>query len=180
MQLKENTIAPAFTGMDYRGKEVSLSDYKGKKVLLTFFRYATCPFCNLRIHKMISRYDGYKAKGVDVLGIMESPAERILRNSPGRQDPPFALIADPELKLYTQYGLAASWLGLGKALITRPGEAYESIIKNGTSLGRPDGKMAMLPAEFFINENGLITKAYYGRDIGDHIPFEEINQWIGI
>ena len=38
------------------GSEFSIKKIKGKKTLLTFYRFATCPFCNLRIHEIIKRY----------------------------------------------------------------------------------------------------------------------------
>ena len=37
--------------------KISVSTKKGKKTLLTFYRFATCPFCNLRIHEIINRYE---------------------------------------------------------------------------------------------------------------------------
>ena len=39
------------------GKNFSFNKIKGKKTLLTFYRFATCPFCNLRIHEIINRYE---------------------------------------------------------------------------------------------------------------------------
>jgi len=35
----------------------------------------------------------------------------------------------------------------------------------------------ILPADFLIDENQLIYKAYYGSDFGDHLTFEEILNW---
>ena len=39
------------------GSSFSLHSLKGKKVLLTFYRFARCPMCNLRINEIIKRYD---------------------------------------------------------------------------------------------------------------------------
>lgn len=36
----------------------------------------------------------------------------------------------------------------------------------------------ILPADFLIDENGYIVEAYYGQDIGDHIPFERIENFL--
>ena len=39
------------------GSEFNIKKIKGKKTLLTFYRFATCPFCNLRIHEITKRYN---------------------------------------------------------------------------------------------------------------------------
>ena len=36
------------------------------------------------------------------------------------------------------------------------------------------GSMTTMPADFLIDKNGIIQKAYYGSDEGDHLPLEEI------
>ena len=35
----------------------------------------------------------------------------------------------------------------------------------------------IIPADFLIDENKNIHKAYYGKDFGDHIPITEILNW---
>ena len=49
MRLKENQAAIDFTAQYFKGNTIRFQDYKGKKTLLTFFRFATCPYCNLRV-----------------------------------------------------------------------------------------------------------------------------------
>ncbi len=51
-RLTAGNIAPDFTVTDVKGKTISLSDYKGKAVLLVFLRYAGCPWCNLALHRL--------------------------------------------------------------------------------------------------------------------------------
>jgi len=41
-----------------------------------------------------------------------------------------------------------------------------------------EGDKAIVPADFLINEDGTIHTAYYGNNIGDHIPIELINEFI--
>jgi len=60
--------APAFTSQDLDGNNVSLSDFKGKVVILDF--WATwCPPCIREIPDFIELYDQYKDKGFAMLGI---------------------------------------------------------------------------------------------------------------
>jgi len=37
---------------------------------------------------------------------------------------------------------------------------------------------SQLPAEFLIGPDGTIDRAYYGKDIGDHLPIGEIDSWV--
>jgi len=66
---KEGTsAAPAFTLRDLSGREVSLSDFRGRVVLLDF--WATwCPPCLLSIPHLNTLYESYKGKGLEILGI---------------------------------------------------------------------------------------------------------------
>ena len=52
MNIEEKQAAPGFTINDVNGKTINLADYKGKKVLLTFYRNVGCPICNLRFHEI--------------------------------------------------------------------------------------------------------------------------------
>ena len=60
--------APSFTLQDLNGKQVSLSDFKGKVVLLDF--WATwCPPCSAAIPHMQALHKKYKDKGLVLIGI---------------------------------------------------------------------------------------------------------------
>jgi peroxiredoxin len=43
MKLTKGTLAPALTGTSLSGKTVSLHEYAGRRVLLKFYRFASCP-----------------------------------------------------------------------------------------------------------------------------------------
>lgn len=48
------------------------------------------------------------------------------------------------------------------------------VIRTQPKLGKREGELARIPADFFVDEFGIIRKAYYGKNIGDHLPFEDI------
>jgi peroxiredoxin len=57
MRLDSNTPAPAFTGALIGGGSLSLSDLRGRPVLLKFYRFAECPVCNLHVRELVRRHD---------------------------------------------------------------------------------------------------------------------------
>jgi len=81
------------------------------------------------------------------------------------------VIPDPEHQLYRQYGVQTSVRGLLSAFAFRMGEALRAMCL-GFLPGPMDGHLTQLPADFLIGPDGMIRIAYYGRDIGDHLPFE--------
>ena len=58
-QLKVGDDAPQFTLPAIDGTTFDMSAMKGKRVILTFFRFSSCPFCNIRIHNIVNRWDEF-------------------------------------------------------------------------------------------------------------------------
>ncbi|MNY68092.1 hypothetical protein D3C86_2058000 [compost metagenome] len=42
-----------------------------------------------------------------------------------------------------------------------------------------EGPANRIPADFLIREDGVIDVAYYGADVGDHVPLEQLERWLG-
>lgn len=164
-----------FTISDYDGKSITLSEIKGKKILLSFYRYASCPLCNLRVHELIKRYPEYQHHGLFILSFFESDRESMAEYV-GRQDTPFSLIPDPERRVYSLYRVESSLFKYIKGLMN--GRLREAI-KMGFHIGKMENKKTLVPADFLI-EDGIIKKVYYGKDISDHIPFSEIDDFLKI
>ena len=53
---------------------------KGKLVLLSFFRFASCPFCNLRMNELVRRYDEF-GDDFTIIAIFDSPLENLKRHT---------------------------------------------------------------------------------------------------
>ncbi len=70
--------APDFTLLNAQGEEKSLSDFKGKVVLLNF--WATwCPPCKIEIPHLVELYEEYKDDGLEVIGIsMDWNGQRVV------------------------------------------------------------------------------------------------------
>jgi thioredoxin-dependent peroxiredoxin len=182
MRIQEREPAKGFHVEDIWGNSINLADYAGKYVLLSFFRFASCPYCNLRVHRMIVRHQAYREQGLEMLAVFESPRKTMLRYVGGRQQASFPIIGDPKNELYRLYGLETSWRKLVKTFLTPSsflktvGEGFYATFVKGFWPGKIDASIHRMPADFLIGPDKVIMKAYYGNYPGDHLPFEEIEQ----
>jgi peroxiredoxin len=175
MKRTPGEAAPDFDAECWDGGRVKLADADGKRTWLAFFRYASCPLCNLRVHQMITRHERYEAAGLRVLAVFQS-APASIAEYVGKQAPPFPLICDPEEKLYALYGLNHSKLGL-----LHPANAVglAHAASKGFLPGKQDGTVDRLPADFLLGPDLRIEHAYYAKRIGEHIPFERVDAFLG-
>ncbi len=174
MKLSAGQKAPEFFASTWDDQPVELKALRGKPLWLAFFRYAACPLCNLRVHQMIQRHESYRARGLQVLAVFQSPADK-MKEYVGKQAPPFPLIADPDEGLYARYGLGKSLLGF--AAPRNLAKAMEAA-RAGFMPGVPDGTVTRLPADFLIDPSGVIHEVFYAPEIGEHIPFERVEAFV--
>jgi peroxiredoxin len=177
MKLQAGQTAKDFQIEDIHGNPVRLADYAGKKLMLSFYRYASCPLCNLRVHELIRHYPEWRTRGLHMLAFFQSPAESI-RRYVGRQQAPFPIVADPVHSVYRLYGVEPSWAGFGRAMLFKLPMAFESVVGKGFLPGRMEGDKAMIPADFLIGPDLVVRRAFYGKDIGDHLPIRDVEDFL--
>jgi peroxiredoxin len=175
MRIQTGQPAKNFTIEDISGKTVALSDYKGQRLMLSFYRYAGCPLCNLRIHHLIQQHPLFVEKNLHPVAVFQSPRESILKYA-GKQNAPFPVIADPQRILYRLYGIESSWPGFIKGSLRLL--SVVSALMKGFLPGKMEGIISMVPADFLVGPDLTVQVAYYGSDIGDHLPIERIYQWL--
>jgi peroxiredoxin len=174
----ENTKPKNFEAKDFLGNKIQLEDFKGRKVVLTFFRDASCPFCNLRLQSLINNYNTFRSQNIEVITFFNSTTEDILKYA-GKQNPPFPIIPDPDLRMYKLYGVETSFMGKLKTMVNvkKVMQAVKSEFFNTRSFFERN----TIPADFLISEDYVIVKAHYGKEFSDHLLISEIlnkNQWI--
>lgn len=96
--------APNLLGHDEKGREIKLSDFAGKKLVLYFYPKdmtsgCTAQACNLRDH-----YDELRANGYEVVGVSVQD-EKSHQKFIEKNDLPFPLIADTEKTLNEAFGV---------------------------------------------------------------------------
>ncbi|MFP4496758.1 MAG: redoxin domain-containing protein [Vulcanimicrobiota bacterium] len=144
---------------------------------MAFCRYITCPLCKLFVARLTRNYRRLKEQGLEIIIVYESPAESIMKYYKDKEEP-FRVIPDPDRELYNLYGVESSREGFIKGM-TRFSDMIE-IVKKGLASFKPEGDLATIPADFLINENFVVEEAYYGEDIGDNIPIDDIKTFAGI
>ncbi|MDD2369432.1 MAG: redoxin domain-containing protein, partial [Sulfuricurvum sp.] len=118
-RLEEWKSAPWFKMRSFQGDDINLDAYRGRYVLLSFYRYASCPFCNLRVHESIQKNDYFRSLGLEMIAVFQSPDDK-LAEYVGKQPLNYPIIGDPDLQLYKLYRVETSWTGLFKAFLFKP------------------------------------------------------------
>lgn len=144
-KLKIGDNAPAFSLSSQDGKTVSLSDFKGRKLLLYFYPKADTPGCTKQACSIRDAAKELKKLGATAIGISpdEPPKQKKFDD---KYSLGFPLLSDPDNKVAKAYG---AW---GKKSMY--GKTYDGIIRSS----------------FVIDENGKIVQASYKVKPLDTVP----------
>ena len=125
--------APNFTLIDQSGKEVSLSDFKGRRVVLYFYPKDNTPGCTRQACAFAGLYREFEKRGVAVIGISKDSVASHVKFAE-KYGLPFILLADPERQAIEAYGVWQEKKMCGKV------------------------SMGVVRTTFIIDENGNIEK----------------------
>lgn len=141
--LKEGDKAPAFSGHDQDGKPISLSDFKGKKVILYFYPKDDTPGCTAQACNLRDNYQLLKKKGFEIIGI-SIDNEKSHKKFEEKFDLPFRLVADDDKKIVNAYSVFGEKKFMGRTF------------------------MGTIRTTFVINEKGIIEKIIAKPDTKNH------------
>ena len=127
--------APDFTLETDDGKQVSLKDYRGKKIVLYFYPKDGTPGCTTEALEFRDIAEQFAKEGAVILGISKDSVTSHQKFKEKHQLP-FTLLSDPESKVLNEYGVWKEKVLYGKKYM-------------GTER-----------TTFLINEKGTITKIY--------------------
>ncbi|HLF45025.1 MAG TPA: thioredoxin-dependent thiol peroxidase [Chitinophagaceae bacterium] len=133
--LKEGDKAPVFSGRNQDGEKISLTDFKGKKLVLYFYPQADTPTCTIESCNLRNNYSLLKKNGFEVLGVSPDE-EKTQKKFEKKYKLPFPLLADTSHTILKKYGVW-DW----KILF---GREY----------------MGVLRTTFIIDEKGIIKKIF--------------------
>ena len=132
--LEVGTKAPDFTLSDKDGNAVSLSDFRGKKVILYFYPKDNTPGCSRQAQGFAALNAELEGKNAVVIGISKDSAASH-RKFAQKYELPFLLLSDPELQAIQAYGVWQEKKLYGKV------------------------SMGVVRSTYVIDENGVIEKA---------------------
>lgn len=154
------------------GTMFELDSLQGRRFMLSFMRFAACPFCNLRMHELVKRFGELDGRA-DIVAVFDSSPEN-LRRYAGRHAAPFPVLADEENIYYRQFGVERSVVGVVRGMVTRLPALLDAMVVKGYLPTAIKGHLTTMPADFLVDETGVIRTAYYGKDEGDHLPFDRL------
>jgi thioredoxin-dependent peroxiredoxin len=167
--------ATDFKATTIDGKEFNLSDFKGQKIFLSFFRNGACALCNLRVHEISQQQKAFDNAGIKVIAVFESSVDD-MKPYVGKQKIGFTLLSDPEGKLYDQYGIKTSPELVNQVIASGSAvQRMEEAGKAGFPLTKQEGSnFFRIPAEVLINENFDIVKIHHCHQLTDHLAIAEV------
>lgn len=142
-KLKIGDKAPDFNAKDQNGKEINLSRFRGKKVVLYFYPKDDTPGCTAEACNLRDNYSDLIKKGYEIIGI-SADSEKSHRKFISKFELPFSLISDVDKKVILAYGTWGEKHMFGKR--------YEGIIR----------------MSFVISEDGKIEKIIEKVKTDDH------------
>ena len=177
MKLTAGTAVPARELTPVAGAPVPVPD-PDHVVHLQFRRFAGCPVCNLHLHSFARQHDALRAAGIREVVVFHAPDAEL---RPQVADLPFAVIGDPEKRLYAEFGVES-----GRRALLDP-RAWPAIVRGVLASlwgivahrrpapsANPSGGRLGLPADFLISPDGRILAAHYGQHANDQWPVTDV------
>lgn len=96
--------APEILGINEKGEEIRLSNYKGKKLVLYFYPKDSTSGCTVQACNLRDNYDALRQAGYEVVGVSVD-SEKSHQKFIEKNSLPFPLIADTDKKLVEQFGV---------------------------------------------------------------------------
>ncbi len=152
--LKEGSKAPAFKAPDQNGNMVSLSDFKGKKLILYFYPKDDTPGCTSQACNLKDNYTDLIKKGFQVVGVSVDSVKSH-KKFEEKYELPFPLISDEEKKIVDKYNLWGEKKFMGRTY------------------------MGTTRTTFLIDETGVIRKIIAKPDTKNHTE-EVLAAWDSI
>ncbi|MFD1061755.1 thioredoxin-dependent thiol peroxidase [Winogradskyella litorisediminis] len=111
--LKQGDKVPDFTVNNQDGNPVSLSDYKGKKLIVFFYPKASTPGCTAEACNLTDNYAELQKQGFEILGV-SADSEKRQTNFKNKYNFPFPLLADEDKGVINAFGVWGNKKFMGK------------------------------------------------------------------
>jgi peroxiredoxin len=110
LDAKIGSPAPDFKLHATNGREISLSDFRGKSNVIVFFvRETSCIQCRIHVTQLGKMYDQFRGAGAEIIVILGEDVEKSKKYAEGI-GLPFPILADPDRAVYSLYELEKYFL----------------------------------------------------------------------
>lgn len=176
-RLKAGSVIEQQVLLSIRSMQIPIPD-PGRLIHLQFRRFAGCPICDLHLHSIAGRHSELVSASIREVAVFHSSVADLL---PFCQSLPFETIADPDKRLYTEFGVESGLRALLNPHVWAP--ILRGVVRSlgQTLLGRaplptltPRGGRLGLPADFLIAPSGAILACKYGSHAYDQWSVDEI------
>ncbi|HYH25671.1 MAG TPA: thioredoxin-dependent thiol peroxidase [Blastococcus sp.] len=103
VRLTAGDLAPEFTLPDAEGNEVSLADYRGRRVIVYCYPAALTPGCTTQAVDFTAAAGDLAAAGLDIIGVSPDPVEKLMRFR-DQEGLAITLVSDPDKQVMRAYG----------------------------------------------------------------------------
>lgn len=143
-RLSHGDQAPAFALADDSGQEMSLADFRGRKVIVYFYPAAMTPGCTKQACDFTESLDALQAQGYAVVGISPDKPEKLARFRE-RDQLTITLLSDPDKAVMQDWGAFGEKMLYGKKVT------------------------GVIRSTFVVDESGTIEHAWYNVKATGHV-----------
>ena len=171
-KLKKGDFAPNISLPTIDGSTFEMSSMKGKRVILTFFRFSSCPFCNIRINRIMKRWEEFPEDTV-MVGIFDAELSDLGKRM-AKHDVKFTIAADETYHHFEENGVTKSFARFMLGALRSPLTFLQATMKGYVPMTMSISKMSTIPVDILIDEEGRVVEAHYCKDTVDHIPIDRM------
>ena len=143
-RLHAGVAAPDFTLPDQHGRPVTLSSFRGRRVILYFYGEALSPACTRQAGDFRDRLGVFRAAGYEIIGVSRDPQEKQARFA-DKEQLTFPILADDRLVASNLYGAFGEKQMYGRTVT------------------------GVIRSTFVIDESGVIEQALYNIKATGHV-----------
>ena len=171
-QLMPGDAAPDFSLPAIDGTTFNMNEMKGKKVILTFFRFSSCPLCNMRIRRITQRWNEFSEDTV-MVGVFDAGIGE-LKKRMKKHGVPFTLVADESYDQFEANGVKKSFGKFIWGAAKSPLTLFQATLRGYVPMTMSISKLSTIPVDILIDEDGKVVEAHYCKDTADHLPLERM------
>jgi len=171
-QIVTGDTAPQFSLPAIDGSTFNMADMIGKRVILTFFRFSTCPLCNMRIRRIVQRWNEFSKDAVMVAVFDAKVGE--LQKRMKKHDAPFVVVADETYEQFNKNGVKKSFFKFMWGALRSPLTLLQATLRGYVPLTLSISKLSTIPVDILIDEEGKVVEAHYCKDTADHLTLDRM------